>query len=481
MEFLLGNPFGTPVGQRIESATGSSLPSEDWSLNMEICDTINNSEEGPKDAVRAIKKRIVGNKNFKEVMLALTVLETCVKNCGYRFHILVTTRDFIEGVLVRSIIPRNNPPLIVHDRVLSIIQAWADAFRSSPDLTGVVSVYEDLRRKGLEFPMTELDGYAPVQAPKRTLPRNGPVVALLSSKPPLNPPQTLELKQTLDGSDAFTPNQVKALKTELGVVRSNLTMMSDMMSQLDPVTIKQADMELLELYTVCKDMQDRIVKMVPKLSEEKLIEELLATNDQMNTAFSRYRRFERQLTNGPDETQTSHTYVNLTDLDVSQSEAAAVTNGGSLSQSQEDSLSSQMAGLDVHGVDGVDDVDALFQKRNVSTERGRENADVGQGGLAQAEDKMMLSSKTEYSPSSSRSSSPKLDWMLKRGMIPVKQSNVMDDIEKWLSLEDEYEDFEESDGVTSEEFDRFLAQRAKAAERLPSVSRSSQDADHSES
>ena len=45
-----------------------------------------------------------------------------MKNCGYRFHILVTTRDFIEGVLVRSIIPRNNPPLVLHDRVLSIIQ-----------------------------------------------------------------------------------------------------------------------------------------------------------------------------------------------------------------------------------------------------------------------------------------------------------------------------------------------------------------------
>ncbi|XP_054616144.1 target of Myb protein 1 isoform X4 [Dunckerocampus dactyliophorus] len=439
MEFLLGNPFSTPVGQRIETATSSSLPSEDWSLNMEICDMINSSEEGPKDAVRSIKKRIVGNKNFKEVMLALTVLETCVKNCGYRFHILVTTRDFIEGVLVRSIIPRNNPPLIVHDRVLSIIQAWADAFRSSPDLTGVVSVYEDLRRKGLEFPMTELDGYSPVQAPKR----------------------------------------VKALKTELGVVRSNLTMMSDMMSQLDPVTIKQADMELLEqLYTVCKEMQDRIVQIVPKLSEEKLIEELLATNDEMNTAFSRYHRFERQLTNGPDATQTSHTYVNLTDLNVSQSEAASVANGGSLSQSKVDSLSSQMAGLDTHS---VDDVDTLLQKRNVSTETGSENADVAPDGLARAQDNTMQNSKTDYSPSSSRSSSPKLDWMIKRGMIPVKQSNVMDDIEKWLSLEDEYDDFEESDGVTSEEFDRFLAQRAKAAERLPSVRQSSQDANHSES
>lgn len=45
-----------------------------------------------------------------------------MKNCGYRFHIMVATRDFVEGVLVRSIIPRNNPPLVVHDRVLSIIQ-----------------------------------------------------------------------------------------------------------------------------------------------------------------------------------------------------------------------------------------------------------------------------------------------------------------------------------------------------------------------
>lgn len=37
-------------------------------------------------------------------------------------------------------------------------------------------------------------------------------------------------------------------------------------------------------------MQDRIVKIVPRLSEEKLIEELLAANDEMNTAFTRYHR-----------------------------------------------------------------------------------------------------------------------------------------------------------------------------------------------
>ncbi|XP_068575259.1 target of Myb1 membrane trafficking protein isoform X4 [Cebidichthys violaceus] len=443
MEFLMGNPFSTPVGQRIESATGSSLPSEDWALNMEICDMINSSEDGPKDAVRALKKRIVGNRNFKEVMLALTVLETCVKNCGYKLHILVTTRDFVEGVLVRSIIPKNNPPLVLHDRVLSIVQAWADAFRSSPDLTGVVSVYEDLRRKGLEFPMTELDGYLPAQAPKK----------------------------------------IKQLKMELGVVRSNLTMMSDMMSQLDPVTVKQADMELLEqLYTVCKEMQDRIVKVVPRLSEEKLIEELLAANDEMNTAFTRYHRFERRIPNGQSTAKKSHSYVNLTDFDltpdsVSHSGLASVTNDSSFSLSKADSFSSQMARLSTSESD-----DTLSKNINVSTrQRPSEQSEVSVDGMAQAQDSRLLNAVTDDSPSSTRSSSPKLDWMIKRGMIPINQSTVMDDIEKWLELDDEYDDFEDSDGVTSEEFDKFLAGRAKAAERLPSVRASPQDTNHSES
>ncbi|XP_024128553.1 target of Myb protein 1 isoform X6 [Oryzias melastigma] len=444
MEFFLGNPFSTAVGQRIERATSSSLQSEDWDLNLEICESINSSEEGPRDAIRAIKKRIVGNKNFKEVMLALTVLETCVKNCGNRFHILVTTRDFIEGVLVRSIIPSNNPPLIVHDRVLGIIQAWADAFRSSPDLTGVVSVYEDLRRKGLEFPVTPLEGYTPVQGTKK----------------------------------------VQRLKTDLGVVRSNLSTMSDMMSQLDPITVKQADMELLEqLYTVCKEMQGRIVKIIPKLNEEKLIEELLATNDEMNTAFTRYHRFEKRITNGQGSDLQSHTYINLTDPDVasesfSRSGIASVKSDSSLSLSKPDSLSSQMAKLSTSESD-----DTLSPKTEVLTQsRAGNRSEDTADGLARAQDSSLQISGMDDSPASTRSSSPKLEWMIKRGMIPLNQSSVMDDIEKWLSLEEEqFDDFEESDGVTSEEFDKFLAERAKAAERLPSLRAPSQESPYSES
>lgn len=59
----------------IERATDASLSDEDWGLNMEICDMINETEDGPKDAVRAIKKRLHLNvgKNHSIVMHTLIV------------------------------------------------------------------------------------------------------------------------------------------------------------------------------------------------------------------------------------------------------------------------------------------------------------------------------------------------------------------------------------------------------------------------
>lgn len=63
------------------------------------------------------------------LLMISQVLEACVKNCGYRFHVLVSAREFVEGVLVRTILPRNDPPLVVHDRILTIIQVRISTVR----------------------------------------------------------------------------------------------------------------------------------------------------------------------------------------------------------------------------------------------------------------------------------------------------------------------------------------------------------------
>uniref|UniRef100_A0A3B3TJN0 Target of Myb protein 1-like n=1 Tax=Poecilia latipinna TaxID=48699 RepID=A0A3B3TJN0_9TELE len=286
-------------------ATSGSLQSEDWGLNMEICDIINETDEGPRDAVKAIKKRIVGNKNFREIMLALTVLETCVKNCGHRFHVLVASQEFVEGVLVRSILPKYNPPTALHDRVLSLIQSWADAFRSSPSLVGVVHVYDDLRRRGLEFPMTDLDALSPIHTPNRSTPENGTPEETSVAAPTRPSPEqvpaaaapsqnTSSPVQVSNGPVLLTPQQERKLRSELALVKGNLAVMSQMLNELKPGQSTADDAELLQqLFSVCKKMQSRVVELIPQLVDEGFMEELLMVNDDLNNAFIRFERFER--------------------------------------------------------------------------------------------------------------------------------------------------------------------------------------------
>uniref|UniRef100_A0A8C4ZER3 Target of myb1 like 2 membrane trafficking protein n=1 Tax=Gadus morhua TaxID=8049 RepID=A0A8C4ZER3_GADMO len=298
-------------------ATDGGLQNEDWTLNMEICDIINETEEGPKDAMRALKKRLSGNRNFREVMFALTVLETCVKNCGHRFHVHVATRDFIDGVLVKIISPKTNPPTIVQEKVLALIQAWADAFRSSPDLTGVVHIYEELKRKGVEFPMADLDALSPIHTPQRGIPEVDPAVlkyraptvtpialaipatAALPRPVPVPPtadtsPSQIPHVPDVSGPITANPEQIARLRSELDVVRGNTKVMSEMLTEMVPGQEDSSDLELLqELNRTCRAMQQRVVELISRVSNEEMTEELLHVNDDLNNIFLRYERYER--------------------------------------------------------------------------------------------------------------------------------------------------------------------------------------------
>lgn len=152
----------------VEQATDASLEAENWALNIEICDMINESSDSARDAMKAIRKRLTqsAGKNDAVIMLTLTVIETCVKNCGKAFHSLVASKEFIQE-LVKLIGPKNDPSVAVQERVLSLIQMWADAFRSQPDLNGVVQMYHELKSKGIEFPATDPEATAPIFTPQR--------------------------------------------------------------------------------------------------------------------------------------------------------------------------------------------------------------------------------------------------------------------------------------------------------------------------
>ncbi|XP_045055111.1 TOM1-like protein 2 isoform X4 [Desmodus rotundus] len=488
MEFLLGNPFSTPVGQCLEKATDGSLQSEDWTLNMEICDIINETDEGPKDAIRALKKRLNGNRNYKEVMLALTVLETCVKNCGHRFHILVANRDFIDSVLVKIISPKNNPPTIVQDKVLALIQAWADAFRSSPDLTGVVHIYEELKRKGVEFPMADLDALSPIHTPQRSVPEVDPATTMprsqlqqrtssgsYSSPPPApySSPQAPALSVT--GPITANSEQIARLRSELDIVRGNTKVMSEMLTEMVPGQEDSSDLELLqELNRTCRAMQQRIVELISRVSNEEVTEELLHVNDDLNNVFLRYERFERYrsgrlVPNASNGVLNEVTEDNLIDLGPGSPAVVSPMVGSTAPPS---SLSSQLAGLDLgtESVSGTlsslqqchthDGFDMFAQTRGNSLAEQRKTyvgsflwlSEDGRGGVVpvwpQPAQRGLLTRVTYEDPQAVGGLASALDS--RKQISEVKG----DDLEE---------------GVTSEEFDKFLEERAKAAEMVPNL------------
>ncbi|MBN3303927.1 TM1L2 protein, partial [Amia calva] len=479
---------------------------------MEICDIINETEEGPKDAIRAVKKRLNGNRNYREVMLALTVLETCVKNCGHRFHVLVANRDFIDGVLVKIISPKSNPPTIVQDKVLALIQAWADAFRSSPDLTGVVHIYEELKRKGIEFPMADLDALSPIHTPQRGVPEVDPATHMHNPQPQPQPrvgtappftgtlpptytaPQIPSL-QVSAGPITANSEQIARLRSELDIVRGNTKVMSEMLTEMVPGQEDPSDHELLQV---------TIMFIFPALlqhsvsANEEVTEELLHVNDDLNNIFLRYERYERYRSGRAAQGAINGVLSEVTEdnlIDLGPGSPAVVSPMVSVAPpappsslpataplSTPASLSTQLAGLDI-GADSVsgtlsslpscnpqDEFDMFAQTRTSSLADQRKKqskaplftsftnmTSVLENHLVQQTGPCLLSEELE----------PIDSWLITQGMIPVAQSSVMDDIEEWLCTDVKGDEAEE--GVTSEEFDKFLEERAKAAEMVPSL------------
>lgn len=291
LQIFSGNPLSTFVGKKVEAATRPELDSDDWALNLEICDIINESDDDAKDAARAIRKRlqqIEHDKNFNVTNRTLTVLETCVSNCSRRFHVLVMTKDFTQD-LVKLIGPKNNPPLELQERVLRLIERWAEAFKTQPDLGGVVAVYNDLKSKGVTFPQRDSTSNVPIQTPQRSvLPQQGSPPRLRAST--MGRQQPTQLLPQPAGPIVLEGEGYGKISRDVTVVQSSIDMFNEILQLLE-TNCEESDWKLAaDLNTTCRQMKERIVDLIERVANEDLTIEFLRLNDNLNTIFTKYDR-----------------------------------------------------------------------------------------------------------------------------------------------------------------------------------------------
>ncbi|XP_058458868.1 TOM1-like protein 2 isoform X2 [Malaya genurostris] len=471
---LGGNPFSTPVGQRIEQATDASLASENWALNMEICDMISESSDGARDAMKAIRKRLTQNagKNYTVIMYTLTVLETCVKNCGKAFHVLVANKEFIQE-LVKLIGPKNDPPPIVQEKVLSLIQIWADAFRSQPDLNGVVLVYQELKNKGIEFPATDPDSLAPIYTPQRSVP-DGAATENSVSISPHHASQTPG-SPAMPPPSAMSQEQIAKLQSELDIVTMNMTVLGDMLTELKPGQEDPSDYQLLtELVTTCREMQNRIVDLIGKVHHDELTAELLRLNDELNNLFLRHARFEKNrdpktaslttpsailgaamgVPQGTDTVPPTDKKDSLIDL------SDEASGGGGAA-----AIGSQLAGLSLGKTATA--TFQLSQLNSVSAQSGAATANSNKKAPPPdvVSDEFDMLAQSRNTTGDNAKDSTKVDLL--GGQTRV---TTLEDIDNIESTENGGGNAGAEESLTSKEFEKFLAERAAVAENLPTIS-----------
>ena len=99
--------------------------------------------------------RLANHRNPHIAILALSLLDTLVKSCGYPFHLQVSTKEFLNELVRRF--PERPPPFPgpVMSRILELIQGWKEGIcaesRWREDLGNIRDMHRLLTFKGYRF------------------------------------------------------------------------------------------------------------------------------------------------------------------------------------------------------------------------------------------------------------------------------------------------------------------------------------------
>ena len=154
----------SPLQRFIQGACSPENAEPNLALNLEISDLINSKKgTAPREAALAIVGYI-NHRNPNVALLALNLLDICVKNCGYPFYLQISTKDFLNE-LVRRFPER--PPIRssrVQSKILEAIEEWrctiCETSRYKNDLGFIRDMHRLLSYKGYSFPAVRTEDVA---------------------------------------------------------------------------------------------------------------------------------------------------------------------------------------------------------------------------------------------------------------------------------------------------------------------------------
>ncbi|MCJ1486679.1 hypothetical protein MMC06_006857 [Schaereria dolodes] len=301
-----GEPAQTPLQRYIQNAVDPQNFEPNLALDLEIADLINSKKgNAPREAAVAIVN-YVNHRNQNVSLLALTLLDICVKNCGYAFQLQISTKEFLNELVRRF--PEKPPirPSRVQLKILEAIEEWrmtiCQTSRYKEDLGFIRDMHRLLSYKGYMFPEVRREDAA-VLNPSDNLKsademeeeekaaQSAKLQELIRRGGPEDLQEANRLMKVMAGFDTKHKTDYRAKAAEeVGRIQQKARLLEERLQNFKAGdTVTEGDV-YEELANALQSAHPKIQKMCEEESDDsEAVAKLLEINDSIHRTIERYK------------------------------------------------------------------------------------------------------------------------------------------------------------------------------------------------
>ncbi|KAF2667015.1 VHS-domain-containing protein [Microthyrium microscopicum] len=296
----------SPLQRYIMNACDPQNFEPNLALNLEIADLINAKKgNSPREAAVTIVN-YVNHRNANVSLLALNLLDICVKNCGYPFQLQVSTKEFLNEFVRRF--PERPPvhPSRVQNKILGLIEEWRSTIcqtsRYKEDLGFIRDMHRLLSYKGYIFPEVTREDAAVLNSSdnlrsademeeEEREAQSAKLQELIRRGGPQDLQEANKLMKVMAGYDTRNKTNWRAKAAEeVGKIQQKAKLLEDMLQR------HQAGDQLTE-GDVFEELSNSLISAHPKIQkmceeeseDHEAVAKLLEINDSIHRTIERYK------------------------------------------------------------------------------------------------------------------------------------------------------------------------------------------------
>ncbi|KAL2072066.1 hypothetical protein VTL71DRAFT_11409 [Oculimacula yallundae] len=303
---VMGDPGPSNLQRYIQQACSPENFEANLAVNLEVADLINSKKgNAPREAAVAIVNYI-NHRNPNVSLLALNLLDICVKNCGYPFHLQISTKEFLNE-LVRRFPER--PPIRatrVQMKILEAIEEWRGTIcqtsRYKEDLGFIRDMHRLLSYKGYVFPEVRREDAA-VLNPSDNLKsaeemeeeekaaQSAKLQELIRRGGPEDLQEANRLMKIMAGYDTRSKTDYRAKAAEeVGKVQQKARLLEERLESFKAGDVMTEGDVYEELASALQSAHPKIQRMCEEESDDhEAVAKLLEINDSIHRTVERYK------------------------------------------------------------------------------------------------------------------------------------------------------------------------------------------------